>query len=131
MQPPDLVGQGGDQLRFVRGEQNRGPIAAETFQTESGPSADEGVAAGQSMVEREGGDRREIERIGWTLVACRGGGLDLARIRPIETGGEPEEFALAVAVFSDDGNDRAVGGGGGKLVERREGGFAELNGHLV
>lgn len=127
--PPDLVGQRGDELRLVRSEEDGGAVAAETFQAEGGAGADQGIATGQGMVQRQGGDGRQVERVGWPLVARGRRGLDVSRVGPFQAGGEPEEFALPVAIFADHGNDRAIGGGGGKLVERREGGFAELNGH--
>lgn len=82
------------------------------------------------MVEREHRHRREIQRLGGAEIAAGTGEENLAGVGPFEPGGEPEQFALAAAIFADNGNERAVGGGSGKLVERRKGGFAELNGHL-
>lgn len=129
MQPPDLVGEGGDEVEFMRGNKNDGALAAEAFEAQGGAGADEGVAGGQGVVEREDGDGAEIERFGGGQVAAGIGGEDFARVRQNLTSGELQQFALAAAVFADEGNNRAVGGGGGKLVERRQGCFAEVNGH--
>lgn len=81
------------------------------------------------MVQRENGDRAEVKRFGRTQVAAGVRGEDFARVRQNCARGQLEEFPLAAAVFAKKGNDRAVWGGGGKLVERRQGGFAEMNGH--
>lgn len=129
VEPPHFVRQRGDELRFVRREQDGGAVAAETLQANRGAGADERVAAGERVVESESGNRRQIQGVGGPEVARDGRGMDLAGIGAIEAGAEPEEFALPAAIFADYGDQRAVGGGGGKLVERREGGFAEMNGH--
>ncbi len=129
VEPPDFVGERGDELRFVGCEKDGGSVAAKALQAEGGAGTDERVAGREGMVEGERGDGRQVQSIGGPEVAGDGGGMNLAGVGAFEAGGEPEEFALSVAIFADHGNERAIGGGGGKLVERREGGFAEMNGH--
>lgn len=54
--PPDFVGEGGDEVEFMGGEKDDGALAAEAFETEGGAGADEGVAGGKTVVERENRD---------------------------------------------------------------------------
>lgn len=95
VEPPDLVGEVGDEVGFVRGEQNGRAAAPEAFEVCGGVSADEGVAGGERLVEGQGGGGGEVERIGGAEVAGAGRGVDRAGGGPGQAGGEPEEFALA------------------------------------
>ena len=127
--PPDFVGQGGDEIEFMGGNQYDGALSAEALETDGGAGTDEGVAGGKCMIERENGDGTQVERFGRGQIAAAAQGQDLSRVGEDGCAGKLKDLSLAAAVFPDKGNNRAVGGGGGKLVERRQGGFAEVNGH--
>ena len=114
--PPDFVGELVEEVEVVGGDEDRGAGAAEAFEAGEGAGLDEGIATGQRVVEGEGGDGGELERVEGAEVAGRGVETDFAGLGLGEAGGELEELVDARAILPNYADDSAIGSGDGNLL---------------
>lgn len=114
--PPNFVGELMEEVEVVGGDEDGGAGAAEAFEAGEGAGLDERVAAGERVVEGEGGDGGELERVERAEVAGGGVETDFAGLGLGEAGGELEELVDARAILPNYADDSAIGSGDGNLL---------------